>query len=217
MENAADNNWLWPALLTAAIAAAGYIAKLLIDTIKNLRSERRARRTHLLELYSLLKAGNTAFLVQKENRTRLMDSIRAHHAHIIAGKIGFEEIMEASFNSFSEKEKELHTIIRAITTHTILSLNTAMLEWLKKDDYYKAHKHDDNDLSKLSQSLMALEAHLYLWHAKYAIWMPDKPAHALVYLADEQKHGVEFPKGIDLIIEKVLSLNKKSTLTQTGN
>jgi len=206
MENAAANNWFWPAMLTAAIAAAGYIAKLLIDTIKNIRAEKRERRTHLLELYALLRAGNVAFNVQKENRTRLMELINVHHADLIKGKVGFEEIMEAAYNSFGDKEKELHTIIRAITVHTICSLNAAMLEWLKKDTYYKSHKHNNNNLSRLSQSLMALEAHLYLWNAKYAIWIPKHPAHALVYLADEQKHGVVFPKGIDILIEKELNL-----------
>ncbi len=206
MENAATNNWLWPALLTAAIAAAGYVAKLLIETVQKVRSDRRARRTHLLELYSLLRAGYTAFRVQTENRNKLMGIINAKYAEQVTGKIGFEERMEAVYTVLAPSEKELHTIIRAITMHTIYPLNDAMLKWLKKDSFYKSSKHDDGTLSQLAQSLMALEAHLYLWQSKYAIWIPGNPAHALVYLADEKRHGVVFPQGIETLIGKVLKL-----------
>ena len=206
MPNDANNNWLWPALLTAAIAALGYVAKLLIETIKSIRAEKNARRTQLLELYSLIKAGNIAFEVQKENRNLLTGLIEKNHTQLIKGKIGFEEKMEAAFDSFSIEEKELHTLVRAITMHTINPINAALLDWLKKDKYYKARKHDDSTLSQLSQKLTSLEAHLYLWIAKYAIWMPENKAHALVYLADEKRHGVMFPKGIDVLIEKILKL-----------
>jgi len=34
--------------------------------------------------------------------------------------------------------------------------------------------------------------------------MPDHPEHALIYLADEQKHGVPFPKNGVCILSKVL-------------
>jgi len=206
MPNNANNNWLWPALLTAAIAALGYVAKLLIETIKSIRAEKNARRTQLLQLYSLIKAGDVAFEAQKEHRNNLMRIIEKNHQQLIKGKVGFEDKMEAAFDSFNHEEKELHTLVRAITMHTINPINTALMEWLKKDSYYKARKHDNSALSELSQKLTALEAHLYLWMAKYTIWMPDNKAHALVYLADEKRHGVMFPKEIDLLIEKILKL-----------
>jgi len=206
MATGANDNWLWPALLTAAIAAVGYVAKLLIETIKGIRTDANARRSRLLELYSLIKAGDTAFKVQSENRNKLMGIIERKYPQLIAGKTGFEEIMEACFSTFTPGEKELHTIIRAITVHTIFTLNTALLDWLKKDNFYKSRRHNDTTLARLSQKLTALEAHLYLWLAKYAIWIPDTDAHALVYLADEKRHGVIFPKGIDVLIEKILKL-----------
>jgi hypothetical protein len=216
MDNQATNSWLWPALLTAAIAAVGYVAKLLLESIQKVRADRRARRSNLLELYSLLRAGFTAFKVQNENRNKLMDIIRSKYQQEVTGKIGFEEKMEAVYTILNPAEKELHTLIRAITMHTIYPVNEAMLKWLKSDTYYKSSKHNDGNLSKLSQSLMALEAHLYLWHAKYVIWMPDTPAHSLVYLADEKRHGVVFPKGIEVLIEKVLKLRALPT-PETGD
>src|SRR5712691_2980458 len=59
--------------------------------------------------------------------------------------------------------------------------------------------------SSFSQ-LGALEAHLLMWIAKYSAWIPDTPAHALVYLADEEAHGVPFPSGIERTIEQALGV-----------
>jgi hypothetical protein len=36
------------------------------------------------------------------------------------------------------------------------------------------------------------------------MWIPHHPKHALVYLADEKKHGVGFPSGIEVLIKSVL-------------
>ncbi len=49
-----------------------------------------------------------------------------------------------------------------------------------------------------------LEAHLLLWLAKYRIWIPDHPEHALVYMADEEKLGTAFPYGIEGKIRALL-------------
>ena len=43
------------------------------------------------------------------------------------------------------------------------------------------------------------------WHAKYEALLPSMPEHALVYLADEEKHGIGFPTGIDKIVAEALS------------
>jgi hypothetical protein len=46
--------------------------------------------------------------------------------------------------------------------------------------------------------------HLRLWHAKYEAWIPGHPRHALVYLADEEQHGIGFPGGLDQVVDEVL-------------
>jgi hypothetical protein len=63
--------------------------------------------------------------------------------------------------------------------------------------FFKAHRADDARYGRLAQLLGQLETHLILWHAKYAAWIPNNPEHALVYMADESKHGLGFPSGID--------------------
>jgi len=59
-------------------------------------------------------------------------------------------------------------------------------------------------LGKLAVFLAQLEAHLVLWVAKYEAWISDQPEHALVFLADEEKHGVGFPKNGVFILARIL-------------
>jgi hypothetical protein len=47
------------------------------------------------------------------------------------------------------------------------------------------------------------DARSVLWRAKYEFWIPDKPERAIVYMADEQQHGVGFPTGIEVLIARV--------------
>ena len=79
-----------------------------------------------------------------------------------------------------------------------------MIAWLKDDTYFKAQWHRKGIGSELSQKLAELEAHLILWQAVYEARIPISPAHALLYLADEEEYGVEFPEGLDTTVEKAL-------------
>jgi len=73
------------------------------------------------------------------------------------------------------------------------------VKWIQDDSYFKA-QNGEGPLGKLAGELAKLELHLILWLAKYEAWIPEFKAHALVYLADEKKHGVGFPSGIDELI-----------------
>jgi hypothetical protein len=75
--------------------------------------------------------------------------------------------------------------------------------WLKNDTYFKAQKQTNSNLGILAEKLAQVEIHLLLWEAKYQLWIPDHPEHALVYLADEKEHGIGFPKGIDEVLSKI--------------
>ena len=80
----------------------------------------------------------------------------------------------------------------------------ALSEWLRRDTFYKSHEPGDRRRGRLAQVLATLDAHLTLWHAKYEAWIPEEPAHALVYLADESKHGLGFPTGLDEEVARAL-------------
>ncbi len=108
-----------------------------------------------------------------------------------------------------DKEKDLHTIIRGQTINAMRPINLDLSKWLADDDFYKislgrtgsARIRQRADLGSL---LASLEVHLRLWHAKYDSWMMDHPEHALVYLADEERHGPPFPRGLDDLVANLV-------------
>lgn len=104
-------------------------------------------------------------------------------------------------------ERDLHELIRSTTIHGIRPLNEALLAWLGADTTYRtSHESRRFHRRALAAALGDLEAHLRIWHAKYATWIPDRPEHALVYLADELQHGPGFPPDLEALVARVLSL-----------
>ena len=112
--------------------------------------------------------------------------------------------MSKAFTHLDADGKELHKLIRSMTTTALRPTNLSILEWLRKDSFHKAQPV--SRANGLSAHLAQLEAHMILWHAKYEAWIPDSPEHALVYLDDEKAHGLGFPDGIDAVIARVAGL-----------
>ena len=197
--------WLGAALLSAIIAALGYVAKLLLEAIENLRTTKRTRRARLVELLSLLRAGQASYYAQSEIRDRLANAILRRNSDLAKSNQGYERLFAAAHPSMSADELELHAIVRTITINTLQPLNEAILKWIREDDYFKAARGGSGYQLDVAKKLGALYTHLLLWEAKYKVWMPETPVHALVYLDDEEKHGVGFPKGIENDVERLLN------------
>jgi len=195
--------WLGAALISAIIAILGYVGKLIAESISAFREARNARRARLVELHCLLKAGKTSYMIQHELRSRL-DALIKKNQPKIPQDGGIERRFSLAYPKFSATERELHTLIQSITIHSLKPTNEAMAKWLKNDNYFRAQKLDNSLLGRLAKQLFDLEAHLLLWSAKYEAWIPNRPEHALVYLADEERHGVGFPKGIDSLVEAAI-------------
>jgi hypothetical protein len=121
---------------------------------------------------------------------------------------GYESIFSAAFPTLTDEECKLHTMIRGYTVNGLKPLNDAMVQWLQDDTEFKLARSRNRSLQALAKKLSALEPHLLMWLAKYAAWIPETPSHALVYLDDEEGHGVPFPKQIESTIEIVLGLRK---------
>jgi hypothetical protein len=195
--------WLGAALIGAVLASLGYVGKLIVEAWNSYRNARNEQRARLVELHCLLKAGKTSYLIQHELRSRL-DALIAKNQPNLPNEGGVEKRFTAAYKKFSPTEKELHSLIQSITVHSLKPTNEAMAKWLKNDTYFKAQRLDDSLSGRLASQLFDLEAHLLLWSAKYEAWIPGHPEHALVYLADEERHGVGFPKGIDSVIEEAI-------------
>lgn len=207
-------------LLAAAIASLGFVAKLLMQEWREWTDRHAARLSSLLALQALLDASRAAFQVQnKLARTlaaELMDS--AHHEPLDSA--GFDALFTARYDTFTPREADDHRVIRGYTEHALRPINARMSTWLRDDIDYRSYasrrrrgldstQRAHEARAKLAESLSALEAHLLLWHAKYAVWLPDRPAHALVYLQDEEEHGIGFPKRVEADVRAVIDVESR--------
>jgi len=196
--------WAAPALLAAFIAALGFIGKTIADLILRFSETARERRSRLIELYTLIRAGDAAFRVQRDLRIRLAEQLRQRLPETARLPPGFDRLFATTYSKMNDEERQLHLLIRTMTVHTFRPLNQSLLEWLRSDRYFRAVPPSHRRLGNLALFLAQLEAHLIIWVAKYEIWIPDHPEHAVVFLADEEKHGVQFPKGRATILAKAL-------------
>src|ERR1043166_213701 len=126
-------DWFTAPILAAFIAALGYLLKIFLQWIGELKKSTRTHRARLVGLYSLLIAGKAAFLAQSDNRNRLEELISLNHPDIYKETRGYDKLFSLSFPQMNQDERELHQIIRAITENTIQPLNQSLLNWLKED------------------------------------------------------------------------------------
>jgi hypothetical protein len=194
MATPADPFWAAPALLAAFIASLGFVGKTAADLFLRLRETGRDRRSRLTELYALLRAGDAAYSVQRQLIKRLAAQLRSRLPKTASIPSGVDRLFVETFAAMNEEEKQLHSLIRAMTVHTFRPLNQSLLEWLRADRFFRAAPPSHRHLGRLALFLADLEAHLVVWVAKYEAWIPNQPEHAVVFLADEEKHGVSFPK-----------------------
>jgi hypothetical protein len=166
--------------------------------------QRRQRRAALVQLNALLRATAVTFTVQQQNVGRLIDSIERRQAKTPSLAKGYEQFLSDAFESMNAEERELHNIIRAMTVHMMRPLNQAILKWINGDTYFKSYS-GWGDFGQLARNLAALELHLLMWNAKYEAWIPERPNHALVYLADESEHGIGFPNEIGIVLGRILT------------
>jgi len=204
MDTPSATFWAAPALLAAFIAALGFIGKTAADLILRYRETARERRSRLIELYTLIRAGDAAFKVQRDLRIRLANQLRQRLPETAQLPRGFDRLFTSTYSNMNDEERQLHLLIRTMTVHTFRPLNQSLLEWLRSDRYFRAIAPSHRRLGKLALFLAQLEAHLIIWNAKYEVWIPDHPERAIVFLADEEKHGVQFPKKGATILAKAL-------------
>jgi hypothetical protein len=197
-------SWLGAGIVSAAIAALAYVLRSFLDWIASVRERHRERRSALVQLQSLLRVAKAGFFTQQKQVRKLCDAVRQRDRRAPRSDEGYEDFMSRAHASMDADEKHLHGIIRGFTEHVLHPANTEMLKWLRDDSYFKAQS-GDGVLGHLARSLANLEIHLMMWKAKYEVWIPGQPAHALVYLDDEEEHGISFPHGIDAEVDKALS------------
>lgn len=146
----ADPSWAAPALLTAFIAALGYVGKMVTELVLQWRATARERRSRLADLYALLRAGDTAYGAQRKLLKRLAAQLRKRIPAAAAMALGFDRLFVETYTVMNEEEKQLHGLIRAMTVHTIHPLNQSLLEWLRADRYFRAAAPGHRTLGQLA-------------------------------------------------------------------
>ena len=185
----------------ALIGSISYVVRTLHGWLTE-RAKRDAERVRRLQsLAALLRTSESIFKSQIDQRNRLESMVDSKPE--LEGIRGYEAKFTRAYATFTDEEKELHGLIRSMTQNALRPVNLAISEWLEHDSTFKTAAAPLPKRGELSQWLHRLELHLSLWHAKYKYWMTDK-RHALVYLADEEDHGVGFPRGIEDIVDNAL-------------
>ena len=203
--DAVTSDSLSKVLAGAVIAALGFLGKQLTQFWLELRNERRSRKQDLVQLQALLGVTSATFKIQNDHAQTLLSSLTERYPTLdISG--GYERSFAAPFTTMTPEEKELHSLIRSITINSMRTGNLSLVAWLDRDVFFKSHYGEGSLLGELAEKLAELQTHLVLWLAKYQMWIPDHPEHALVYMADEERHGKGFPSGIDETVAQSMGL-----------
>jgi hypothetical protein len=114
--------WLGAGVVTAAVATLAYIAKAVLERVSTTLKERRQRRAALVQLGSLLRATAVTFLIQRKNVDRLCEAVKKRRKRKAPSlDRGYEQFLSKAYPAMISEERELHTIIRAITEHMMTS------------------------------------------------------------------------------------------------
>jgi hypothetical protein len=212
--------WIISSVTTGLTALLGVGGKYAWDYLMEKKQLRQTRIEKLEKLKGLLNESNGLFKMQNRLVTRLAEDMIDRLSTDSKPTInGFEAFFTQKFDSMTESEKETHAMIRATTLNSINRINGEMLTWLTG-----AHDFKSNSVRALKKTcgkeladiLSQLELHLNLWQDKFAIWMANEK-HCVVYLDDEEHHGVGFPKGIDSMIERaILDLKDSAPFKSTS-
>jgi len=196
-----------PKTLDVVIAGAvfsflGYVGKLIYELLRKNSEERKKHFASLFEMCSLVNASFDVFVKQNELAKRLLANALTYSEIKEKSVQGYESNITLIYDVMKEADKELHTVIRGYS-NALFELNTSMLNWLRKDFYFKTGDKSPEKKAMASE-FHHLETHLYLWVAKYKAWIPNNPKHALVYLQDELHHGKGFPPALETSINSYL-------------
>lgn len=186
--------WIRTLLIAAVSALAAYTWKSWLENRERKRKERASIISKLQELKSLLDTSGYLFSIQQGQVQRLMESLQHNHPTEYAKAEGYDAIVTRCFPKLNDDEKALHGIIRAYTEHSMRRVNEALQRWLDTDEQFKTGRVQSSRRQALADRLRELEMHLLLWQAKLEYWLPANPAHALVYMEDENAHGLGFPR-----------------------
>lgn len=207
------SSWIGEMIGTGLASIFGFFAKYGWDYFQAKKRVQKERIRKLETLKGLLVESGNLFEMQNKLLRRLVSTMSERLKLENPSSIGFQTFICENYDKMDEHERDMHSVIRGTTMNSMKIVNTEMLKWLKEDTEFKINSVKyirDTFGDSLVKQLSKLELHLNLWHDKYSVWM-DSEKHCVVYLDDDEKHGVGFPSGIELVIDLCLKeLSKHS-------
>lgn len=201
--------WLWRSLIAGLFATAGFVAKDLYGGWRESEANRRATieasAGALRELATLLDESYRIYTMQNDQARRLLRQLQRRLGARVPQHLGFDETFYLLHDRFLRPEAAMQRLIRSTTMNSQRRVNLALSAWLERN---RAFLHDDQptpERTALAAELKILKLHLNQWHDKYDAWIPGDPRRSLVYLADEEAHGVGFPPGLEDAVKNVLA------------
>lgn len=196
--------WIGTALFGAFFGVLGFLGKWMADVLKQRWQQRHSQKQELLTLSHLLAESMSTFRSQNYQARRLRKLLRENHPDQSRELRGFDETFCSLHDLFTEEEKELQSLIRSTTMHSMYRINDEMRNWVKRNQSLLRPTGADEFLAELAHELRSLGDHLNQWFDKYETWIPGDERRSLVYLNDEKKHGIGFPKNITNALERAI-------------
>lgn len=207
MENV---SWIMDSIKTGAPALVGFLVKYLWDYYNSRKQLKQERIRKLEDLKSMLEESKNLFVMQNKLLRRLSNEVCERiKCDATYNTRGYEHFLSQNYDNMTDVERDTHSVIRGTTTNSINIVNQELEKWIQADREFKINSVKELRTidfgSEFAKQLNQLELHLNLWRDKYNVWMTNEK-HCVVYLDDEVQHGVGFPKGIEDMVNKALSI-----------
>jgi hypothetical protein len=206
-------DWLWGAiagaLATAAIGGVTFLFnRFVLEPRDRQRRQAIERIRALNELDFLLTLSRDAFTSQNFKAQELLRLIRLNHPDVSTRDdhgepLGYDEIFHRAYPTLNEKERDIFKLIRGTTLSSLKKANDKMFLWTEEHPEFLAASDRTIESKDFADDLANLRAHLDQWSSKFATWMEDE-SRSLVYLADEEAHGLGFPTRIEVSLARIL-------------
>jgi hypothetical protein len=206
--------WIMDAITTGFTALVGFFVKYGMDLFNSRNQLNNDRIRKLEDLKGMLEESKNLFIMQNKLVKRLVNEIRTR-LNLDENSVsnGYEHFLTENYDAMTEVEKDTHSVIRGTTMNSVNIVNEELQKWITSDKEFKINsvkKLRESEFGEtFSDSLSQLELHLNLWRDKYTVWMNNEK-HCVVYLDDEERHGVSFPKGIEDLVDEALKKLAKS-------
>jgi hypothetical protein len=156
----------------------------------------------LKELSHLLKESTATYLTQTGQRNRLFTTL--HRNHVLPDYKGFNNLFYKLYDDMTKEEKDLFLIIRGTTERSIFQYNEKLQSWLENNSLYQFLPESTPLVAKPEEDLLQLKIHFNSWFPKYYNVFLNDRKESLVYLDDEYRLGIGFPKTLQQSVNDVI-------------